>query len=217
MSESGKRLIRIVGQRHDPRSLLEERTMRSTDAEIIKSRVTSRQLLEHAGVPVLQNGFACCPLHGERTASLKVYDDPRRGWHCFGCGRGGTVIDLGMALWNTDFLGACSMLNDEFQLGIPMGRSLTAEEKREFLERKKREQEARERKRRRMQEAETAYWAAYDAWLKNERTLDEQAPASPEEPISEDFADAAAHKAEIKEALELADEGWRTARDELWA
>ena len=108
--------------------------MRSTDAEIIKSRVTSRQLLEHVGVPVLQNGFACCPLHGERTASLKVYADPRRGWHCFGCGRGGTVIDLGMALWNTDFLGACSMLNDEFQLGIPMGRPLTAEEKREFLD-----------------------------------------------------------------------------------
>lgn len=191
--------------------------MRSTDAEIIKSRVTSRQLLEHAGVRVHPNGFACCPLHGERTASLKVYDDPRRGWHCFGCGRGGTVIDLGMALWNTDFKGACAQLNEEFQLGLDMGNPLTAEEKRALFERVRREQEEREQKRKRVQEAETAYWAAYDAWMKNERILDEQAPASPEEPISEAFAHAAAHKAEINEALELADEEWRTARDELWA
>lgn len=191
--------------------------MRSTDAEIIKSRVTSRQLLEHAGVPVLQNGFACCPLHGEKGPSLKVYADPRRGWHCFGCGRGGTVIDLGMALWNTDFKGACAQLNEEFQLGLDTGNPLTAEEKRALFERVRREQEEREQKRKRVQEAETAYWAAYDAWMKNERILDEQAPASPEEPISEDFADAAAHKAEIEEALELAEEEWRTARDELWA
>lgn len=191
--------------------------MRSTDAEIIKSRVTSRQLLEHVGVRVHPNGFACCPLHGEKTASLKVYDDPRRGWHCFGCGRGGTVIDLGMALWNTDFKGACAQLNEEFQLGLDTGNPLTAEEKRALFERVRREQEERERKRKRVQEAETAYWAAYDAWLKNRITLDEQAPASPEEPISEDFAHAAGHKAEIKEALDLADEEWRKARDELWA
>ena len=191
--------------------------MKLTDAEIIKSRVTSRQLLEHAGVRVNPNGFACCPLHGEKTASLKVYADPRRGWHCFGCGRGGTVIDLGMALWNTDFKGTCVRLNEEFQLGLDTGNPLTAEEKRALFERVRRAQEERERKRKRVQEAETAYWAAYDAWMKNERILDEQAPASPEEPISEDFAYAAVHKAEIKEALELADEEWRAARDELWA
>lgn len=191
--------------------------MRSTDAEIIKSLVTSRQLLEHAGVRVNPNGFACCPLHGERTASLKVYADPRRGWHCFGCGRGGTVIDLGMALWHTDFLGACSMLNDEFQLGIPMGRPLTSEENREFLARKRREWEERERRKKRVQEAETAYWAAFDAWMENDRVLTDQAPRSPEEPFTEAFVQAAVHRAEIRETLELAEEEWRTARDEQWA
>ena len=191
--------------------------MMTRTAQIIKSRVTSRELLEHVGVHVGRSGFACCPLHREKTASLKVYDDPKRGWHCFGCGLGGSVIDLAMALWETDCRGACERLNEEFQLGLDLHRQLTAQEKRAFRERIAREQEERERRRRRVQEAETAYWAAYDAWLKNERTLDEQAPASPEEPMSEDFAYAAVHKAEIKEALELADEEWRTARDELWA
>ena len=191
--------------------------MKSTDAEIIKSRVTSRQLLEHAGVHVERSGFACCPIHGEKTASLKVYDDPRRGWHCFGCGRGGTVIDLGMALWHTDFLGACSMLNDEFQLGIPMGRPLTAKEKREFLERKRREWEEREQRKKRVQEAEEAYWAAYDAWMENDRVLASQAPGGPEEDFTEAFVQAAVHSAEIRETLDAAEEEWRKARDEQWA
>ena len=191
--------------------------MKSTAAEIIKSRVTSRQLLEHAGVHVERSGFACCPIHGEKTASLKVYDDPRRGWHCFGCGRGGTVIDLGMALWHTDFLGACSMLNDEFQLGIPMGRPLTAEEKREFLERKRREWEERGQRKKRVQEAEEAYWAAYDAWMENDRVLVSQAPGGPEEAFTEAFVQASVHSAEIRENLDAAEEEWRKARDEQWA
>ena len=191
--------------------------MKSTDAEIIKSRVTSRELLEHVGVHVGRGGFACCPLHGEKGPSLKVYDDPKRGWHCFGCGRGGTVIDLGMALWNTDFKGTCVRLNEEFQLGLDTGNPLTAEEKRALFERVRREQEARERKRKRVQEAETAYWAAYDAWMENDRVLTDQAPRSPEEPFTEAFVQAAVHRAEIRENLALAEEEWEAARAGQWA
>lgn len=191
--------------------------MKSTDAEIIKSRVTSRELLEHVGVHVGRGGFACCPFHGEKGPSLKVYDDPKRGWHCFGCGRGGTVIDLGMALWNTDFKGTCVRLNEEFQLGLDTGNPLTAEEKRALFERVRREQEARERKRKRVQEAEMAYWAAYDAWMENDRVLTDQAPRSPEEPFTEAFVQAAVHRAEIRENLALAEEEWEAARAGQWA
>jgi len=40
-----------------------------------------------------------CPFHEDRTASLHVYDDPERGWYCFGCGRGGSIYDLASLLW----------------------------------------------------------------------------------------------------------------------
>lgn len=186
-------------------------------ASAIKSLVTSRQLLEHVGVHVERSGFACCPLHGERTASLKVYADPRRGWHCFGCGRGGTVIDLGMALWDTDFKGACVRLNDEFRLGLDLHRAMTPEEKRAFRARIAYEQEKRERHRKRVQEAEEAYWAAYDAWMENDRVLASQAPGGPEEAFTEAFVQAAVHSAEIRENLDAAEEEWRKARDEQWA
>jgi hypothetical protein len=42
-----------------------------------------------------------CPLHPDRTPSLHVYEDPARGWFCFGCRRGGSVYDLAGALWLT--------------------------------------------------------------------------------------------------------------------
>lgn len=44
-------------------------------------------------------GKLCCPFHDDSTPSLQVYDDPQRGWVCFGCGKGGTVIDFGAALY----------------------------------------------------------------------------------------------------------------------
>lgn len=54
-----------------------------------------------ADVEVPRSGMVHCPLpgHDERTPSCKVYDDPERGFYCFGCHRGGTIYDFGAALW----------------------------------------------------------------------------------------------------------------------
>jgi len=40
-----------------------------------------------------------CPFHEDRTPSLHVYDEPDRGWFCFGCRRGGSIYDLAALLW----------------------------------------------------------------------------------------------------------------------
>ncbi len=50
-----------------------------------------------------------CPFHNggqERTASLHAYNDPARGWYCFGCDLGGSVYDLAAALWGIRPVGA---------------------------------------------------------------------------------------------------------------
>lgn len=47
-----------------------------------------------------------CPFHDDRTPSLHAFDDPERGWTCFGCGRGGTIIDFGAALYGIEPRGA---------------------------------------------------------------------------------------------------------------
>jgi len=58
--------------------------------EEIKSNVTMPQVLERYGIEA-KKGFAVCPFHNEKTASLKVYSD---GFYCFGCGAGGDVISF---------------------------------------------------------------------------------------------------------------------------
>jgi len=51
------------------------------------------------GVDVPPSGMIRCPFtdHEDRTPSFKVYAES--GWHCFGCGRGGTIYDLGAAVF----------------------------------------------------------------------------------------------------------------------
>lgn len=53
------------------------------------------------GVEVPRSGFVSCPFHVDRTPSLKVYETPERGWHCFSarCRRGGSIYDLAAAVW----------------------------------------------------------------------------------------------------------------------
>jgi len=42
-----------------------------------------------------------CPFHSDWSPSLHVYEG-HRGWCCFQCGRGGTIIDLGAALYELE-------------------------------------------------------------------------------------------------------------------
>jgi hypothetical protein len=47
--------------------------------------------------PITRYGYARCPLHDEEIPSLKLYDEPDEGWYCWGCGRGGDLIEY--AAW----------------------------------------------------------------------------------------------------------------------
>ena len=50
------------------------------------------------GQRVGRSGKVRCPFHDDATPSLHVYEDAQRGWYCFGCGRGGSIYDLGAPL-----------------------------------------------------------------------------------------------------------------------
>ena len=68
-----------------------------------------------------RDGKLLCPFHEERTASLQVYPDG--SWCCFGCRRGGSIVDFAAALWGLgtkgrDFIEVRERLISEF-LGVP--------------------------------------------------------------------------------------------------
>ena len=64
-----------------------------------------------------KHGMMPCPFHGERNPSLKVYPDTG-GWHCFGCGRGGSVIDFVMEHENCRFQAAVRAIDGALHLGL---------------------------------------------------------------------------------------------------
>lgn len=57
------------------------------------------------GLPVGRSGKARCPFHDDHKPSLHVYEQPGQGWYCFGCGRGGSAVDLAALLWQRDTRG----------------------------------------------------------------------------------------------------------------
>lgn len=85
----------------------------------IKQAVTCRQLLEANGTKVDRHGFAVCPLHGDKDASLKVYGG-NRGWVCYGCHKGGDVINLAREMYGVGFNDAIRRLNEEFNVGLDL-------------------------------------------------------------------------------------------------
>lgn len=88
----------------------------SDAAAYIRSRVTARAAAERYGLEPNRAGYIRCPFHQERTPSCKLYEG-EGGFHCFGCGRGGTVIDLVMGLFGLDFRQALVRLDLDFSIG----------------------------------------------------------------------------------------------------
>lgn len=109
----------------------------------IKSSVSALDACSRYGIEVNRAGFARCPFHSsgnERTPSMKVYRGDR-GCYCFSCHRGMDVIGLVQALFNLPFRDACVKLNEDFGLGLSIGKHLSKSQKiaanKELWERKK--------------------------------------------------------------------------------
>lgn len=93
-------------------------------ADDIKAAVTMQDVARAYNLRVNRAGFAHCPFHREKTESLKIYKGGR-GWHCYGCDKGGDVISFVMEWHNIGFKEACAKLNEDFQIGLPIGEKRT--------------------------------------------------------------------------------------------
>ncbi len=155
-------------------------------ADEIKRAVPATELFPFYGFTINRGGFVCCPLHGEKTASLKVYPG-NKGWKCFGCGAGSSVIDFVMQYFNLSFLDAQKKINDDFRLGLPIGEKLSREQQLEADHKaaeRRRQQKERENAYKRVL---TAYHAALDRWVYLDILKRENAPKSPTEPFNDKY------------------------------
>lgn len=90
----------------------------SNAASNIRHMLTMQEVAERYGFTPNRNGYIQCPFHrGDHHASLKLYPDSG-GFHCFGCGAGGSVIDFVMRLFGITFRQAVVRLNADFGLNL---------------------------------------------------------------------------------------------------
>lgn len=86
--------------------------------ERIKDRVEMPEIAERYGFELNQSHMICCPFHGEKTASMRIYSDH---WHCFGCGQHGDSVKFVQQLYNLSAIDAARKINSDFGLGIAFG------------------------------------------------------------------------------------------------
>lgn len=110
----------------------------------IRRRVSCVEAARWYGFAPNRGGFICCPFHHERTPSLKVYDG-ERGFFCFGCHKGGDVIELVSELLGVSRTEAAQDINRSFSLGLTFGRDRETPEQRREREERKRTRERGER------------------------------------------------------------------------
>ena len=88
--------------------------------EELRSRVSLEEVVSEY-VPLKQKGrrfWGCCPFHNEKTPSFAV-DSEAQLYYCFGCHKGGTVVNFVMDMERMDFMDAVRLLAERAHMELP--------------------------------------------------------------------------------------------------
>lgn len=174
--------------------------MRIDAVQIIKDRLTMREVLEHYGYEPNRAKFICCPFHNEKTPSMKIYE---KDFHCFGCGEHGDVITFVQKLFGLSFPDTLKKIDLDFGLNLYGEHSF--EDLRKSHYRQKQIQAERERKKREKEQAENEYWAVFDEWKRLDDNKRNYAPKTPDEEWHPLFVEALQKLAYQEYLLDMAE------------
>jgi len=105
-----------------PEELIEEIRMSNDIVDVVSEYVK----LEKKG----KNYFGLCPFHREKTPSFSV-DNTKQLFYCFGCCKGGSVIQFIQNIENLEYIEAIRFLAERVRITLPEGES--EEEKKRAL------------------------------------------------------------------------------------
>ena len=169
--------------------------------EIIKDRLTMREVLLHYGYETNRAKFICCPFHNEKTPSMKVFE---KDFHCFGCGEHGDVITFVQKLFNLSFQETLKKIDIDF--GLNLYGYKTFEELRKSHYQTKQLQAKREREKAEKENADMEYWAAFDEWKRLYDNKRNYSPKTPDEEWHPLFVEALQKLAYQEYLLDCAEE-----------
>lgn len=82
------------------------------DVQKIKQAVSMSELVQKYGVDI-RHSMCCCPFHGERHPSMKIYRD---SYYCFACGAHGDIFTWVQQSDGLNFPQAVERICDMFNL-----------------------------------------------------------------------------------------------------
>lgn len=172
--------------------------------QVIKERVPVPIMLEHYGFELGRHNRIPCPIHNGKDQNFGVKDSY---WHCFVCGAGGDVISFVEAYFHISFSEAVEKINEDFQLGLPIGRKPTLRQKRDLSKQIRRIEEARKQREAEEEKLRSEYDEAVRVWLFWDRVLHDFAPKKPEDldSLRESYIYALFHIAEAESNIEEAE------------
>ena len=174
----------------------------SVYAQDIVTLVPMREAMELYGFEVSSKGFALCPFHNEKTASLKVYSN---SFYCFGCGANGDVISFIRKLLNLNFTDAIKRLNADFSLNLPIDERMTLRQAKAYENKKREIEQARQRERNRKEQIEESYYSLLDEYIRLERNYKTYRPNQDDESLHPLFIEACQMLEYVSHRLDIFD------------
>ena len=156
-------------------------------ADEIKSRLKMKQVLDYYGIERNRANRIRCVLHNGQDFNCGIKD---HYIHCFVCGQSADVIKFVQVYFDLDFQSAIIKLNDDFRLGLPIGKKIdrrTQLEMNKAAFERKRKIEAEKKHR---EQIESDYWEAFDEWKRLDDNKRNYAPKTPTEPLHPLFVEA---------------------------
>ena len=147
------------------------------EVEEIKREYSMRDILTRYGIQVNRSGMCCCPIHGEKHPSMKVYKD---SFYCFACGAHGDIFSFIQQMDNCDFKTAYLSLGGTYEKQTENERAVTIA---------RRERAKSERERVKKQEEQLHQTLARCLTLLA-RVIRESSPKSIDDEISDTYCDA---------------------------
>ena len=153
----------------------------------IRDRVSMRDVLDSYGFDTTRRGRIPCPIHHGNGQNMAVSN---KRFQCFVCGASGTVLDFVMQYQGVSLADAERILNDRFNLGLPLDGAASESERTKLdAERFKRELKKKriEAERNRL---ESDYDKALSEWVRLDRIIAEKAPEGVLDEMDPEWVDA---------------------------
>lgn len=145
--------------------------------ERILAYLKTKSVMEYYGIVFNGMGFARCPFHNEKTASMSIKNNH---YKCFGCGEYGGVIDFVVKYFGLSFKDALSKIDSDFGLGV-IGKPVTLAENHKIKQLKIKQEELK----RKHNTFRTLYRTKTDFFRYLQNAITEFRPMDPEQPADE--------------------------------